>query len=196
MVDPMAEVIALLKPRAVYSKVISGAGAWAVRYSAFGQPSFCTMLQGQCVLAVHQQPPVTLAAGDFVLMPATPGFTLSSPEPAVPVFLDPAAMQDTVGELRHGRQTGDAEVRMLGGHFLFDSPDASLLVSLLPVLLHVRGVERLTVLMRLVRDIDDGNAWAVARFDQLTGTRLPQELANQLPPISWFAASGQLQIDE
>ncbi|MDR7150769.1 AraC-like DNA-binding protein [Hydrogenophaga palleronii] len=152
MVDPMAEVIALLKPRAVYSKVISGAGAWAVRYSAFGQPSFCTMLQGQCVLAVHQQPPVTLEAGDFVLMPATPGFTLSSPEPAVPVFLDPSATQGTVGELRHGRQTGDADVRMLGGYFEFDSPDAALLVSLLPVLLHVRGVESLSLLVKLVRD--------------------------------------------
>lgn len=152
MVDPMAEFIALLKPRAVSSKVISGAGAWAVRYSAFGQPSFCTMLQGECVLAVDQQPPVTLQAGDFVLMPATPGFTLSSPEPAVPVFLDPIAMQGTVGELRHGRQTGDAEVRMLGGYFEFDSPDAALLVSLLPALLHVRGLESLSLLVRLVRD--------------------------------------------
>jgi hypothetical protein len=46
--------------------------------------------------------------------------------------------------------------------------------------------------MALVRDIDDGNAWAVARFDRLTGTRLPPEVVNQLPPISWFAASGHI----
>lgn len=45
--------------------------------------------------------------------------------------------------------------------------------------------------MRLVRNVDDGNAWAVARFDALTGTqRLPAELASQLPPIAWFSASG------
>ena len=44
MVDPLAQVIALLRPRAVFSKVISGAGAWAVRYGEFGSPSFCTML--------------------------------------------------------------------------------------------------------------------------------------------------------
>ena len=30
MVDPLSDVIALLRPRAVFSKVISGAGAWAV----------------------------------------------------------------------------------------------------------------------------------------------------------------------
>lgn len=46
-------------------------------------------------------------------------------------------------------------------------------------------------LMRLVRDIDDGNAWSVANFDAITGGRqLPPEIASQLPPITWLAASG------
>jgi hypothetical protein len=45
--------------------------------------------------------------------------------------------------------------------------------------------------MRLVKDIDDGNAWAVARFDALAGgARLPVDLAKQLPAISWLAATG------
>jgi hypothetical protein len=48
-------------------------------------------------------------------------------------------------------------------------------------------------IMRLVKDIDDGNAWAVARFDALTGGRqLPADLASQLPPVNWFAASGHV----
>ena len=154
MVDPLAEVITLLRPRAVFSKVISGADAWAVRYADFGQPSFCTMLEGQCVLAVNGQPPVTLEAGDFVLMPATPGFTLSGTEPAPPVFLDPHSQVQAPapeGELRHGSRQGPPDMRMLGGYFAFDSPDAALLVSLLPALLHVRGIERLSILVQLVR---------------------------------------------
>ena len=152
MVDPLAEVITLLRPRAVFSKVISGAGSWAVRYSDFGQPSFCTMLEGRCVLTVDKQEPVTLEAGDFVLMPATPGFTLSGMEPAVPVFFDPRQAPTPEGELRHGRRKGSPDVRMLGGYFEFDSPDAALLVSLLPTLLHVRGIERLSMLVKLVRE--------------------------------------------
>ncbi len=45
--------------------------------------------------------------------------------------------------------------------------------------------------MRLVREIDDGDAWVVARFDALTGgNRLPAEVASQLPPINWFSARG------
>jgi len=152
MVDPLAEVIALLKPRAVFSKVISGAGAWGVRYSAFGQPSFCTVLEGRCLLAVQGQAPITLEAGDFVLMPATPGFTLSGFEPVVPVAIDALQAAGVQGDLRHGRPEGPPDVRMLGGYFAFGSPDAALLVSLLPALLHLRGIERLSTLVRLVRE--------------------------------------------
>lgn len=152
MSDPLADVIALLKPRAVFSKVISGAGAWGVRYSAFGQPSFCTLLEGRCLLAVDGQAPVTLEAGDFVLMPATPGFVLSGFEPVTPVPMHPTLAPTPEGELRHGRSDGPPDARMLGGYFAFGSPDAHLLVSLLPTLLHLRGIERLSVLVQLVRE--------------------------------------------
>src|SRR3989344_1314320 len=53
--------------------------------------------------------------------------------------------------LRHGLADGPPDMRMLGGYFEFDSPDAALRVSLLPDLLHVRGVERLPTLVQLVR---------------------------------------------
>ena len=72
MNDPLSEVIALLQPRAVFSRPISAAGRWGVAYSAFGHPSFCAVLEGRCRLAVDGQRPLTLAAGDFILLPATP----------------------------------------------------------------------------------------------------------------------------
>jgi len=150
MPDPLAEVIALLRPRTVFSKGISGAGRWAVRYSAFGQPSFCVVLEGGCRLAVDGYEPIALAAGDFVLLPATPGFTMSGAEPATPVHIDPQVAAAARGEVRHGTRSGPPEVRLLGGYFIFDSPDAALLVSLLPGVMHVRGLERLVVLVRLV----------------------------------------------
>ncbi len=150
MNDPLSEVIALLNPRAVFSKGISGAGRWAVRYSDFGQPSFCAVISGSCRLAVEGEEAIALEAGDFVLMPATPGFTLSSFEAAAPVHIDPKLAPAPEGEVRHGRRDGPPDVRLLGGYFVFDSPDAALLVSLLPTLVHVRGVDRLSVLVRLV----------------------------------------------
>src|SRR5262245_40327727 len=150
MSDPLSEVIALLRPRAVFTKGISGAGRWAVRYSDFGQPSFCAVLEGSCRLAVDGHRAVTLEAGDFVLLPATPGFTMSSFEAAKPRHIDPKLTPAPSGEMRHGTRGGRPDARLLGGYFIFDSPDPSLLVSLLPALVHVRGVERLSVLVRLV----------------------------------------------
>lgn len=150
MPDPLSQVIALLRPRTVLAKGISGAGSWAVRYSAFGQPSFCTVLEGSCLLAIDGQERVVLAAGDFVLLPATPAFTLSGFEPATPIRVDPEAAASATGELRHGRPEGEPDVRLLGGYFAFDSPDPGLLESLLPPLVHLRAAGRLQALVRLV----------------------------------------------
>jgi AraC-like DNA-binding protein len=150
MSDPLSEVVGLLQPRAVFSRRISGAGRWAVAYSAFGHPSFCAVLEGRCRLAVDGQRALTLEAGDFLLLPATPGFTMSGFEAVKPVRFDPKVTSAQMGEVRHGTRGGRPDVRLLGGWFAFDSPDAALLVSLLPGLVHVRGAERLSVLVRLV----------------------------------------------
>lgn len=150
MNDPLSNVIALLEPRAVFSKRISGAGRWGVRYSAFDQPSFAAVLEGSCRLAVDGLEPITLAQGDFVLLPATPGFTMSGFEPVKPARVDPKLMGAATEEVRHGTRGGRPDVRLLGGYFVFASPDQHLLVSLLPTLIHVRGVERLTTLVRIV----------------------------------------------
>jgi hypothetical protein len=58
------------------------------------------------------------------------------------------------------------------------------------------GGENLTSnkeMMDLVGEIDDGHVWAAGRFDALRQqARLPQEVVSQLPPITWFTASGHV----
>lgn len=152
MSDPLSDVIALLQPRAVFSRRISGAGRWAVAYSPFGHPSFCIVLEGKCRLAVNGERALTIQAGDFVLMPATPGFTISGFESVRAVRMDPQSSAARVGEIRHGTPRGKADVVMLGGWFEFESPNAQLLVSLLPTLVHLRGAERLQLLVKLIGD--------------------------------------------
>src|SRR6185503_3653406 len=106
--------------------------------------------EGRCLLAVDGEQVLTLEAGDFVLLPATPGFTMSGFEPATPVRIDPKTTLAPTGEVRHGTRGGRPDVRLLGGYFAFESADAALLVRLLPAVVHVRGVERLSTLVRLV----------------------------------------------
>jgi hypothetical protein len=113
--DPLSEVIALLQPRTVFSKGISGAGRWGVRYSEFGQPSFCAVLEGRCRLAVDGHSPITIETGDFVLLPATPDFTTSGFDPVRPVRIDPKTVALPMGEIRHGTKGRRPDVRLLGG---------------------------------------------------------------------------------
>ncbi len=150
MADPLSDVIGLLRPRAVFTKGISGAGRWGVRYADFGLPSFAVVIEGACRLAVDGQEELALEAGDFVLLPTTPGFTMSGFEPVSPVLIDPHAAAAAAAEIRHGRQDGPPSVRILGGYFVFDSEDSGLLVSLLPKQVHVRGVARLSALVGLL----------------------------------------------
>jgi AraC-like DNA-binding protein len=66
--------------------------------------------------------------------------------------MDPALSPSPTGEVRHGTAGGPPDVRLLGGYFVFESPDAALMVSLLPQLVHVRGEPRLATLVQLVGD--------------------------------------------
>ena len=153
MSDPLTEVVRLLHPRAVFANLISGKGDWVVRYSEYGQPSFCIVLDGSCLLAVDDHEPITISAGDFVLLPTTPAFTISSFEPTTPaVHIDPKVVPGGDGERRHGDPSGAPDMRSLGGAFLFDGSDPRLLVSLLPRVVHVRGSTRLSQLVRMVGD--------------------------------------------
>jgi hypothetical protein len=60
----------------------------------------------------------------------------------------------------------------------------------------LKGLESVTgneELMALVRSMDDGNAWAVGRFDALgSHTRLPDAVSSQIPAITWVSASGHV----
>lgn len=151
MSDPLAQVIALLRPQAVFSKGISAAGRWTVEYVDFGRPAFAAMTLGQCRLSVEGEDPVVVGAGDFVLLPATPTFAMSGLDPA-PVLRIDAKTTPPEHEVRYGRQDGPAEMRQFGGWFAFAAPDADLLVALLPRMIHLRGVPRLTQLVRMLGD--------------------------------------------
>lgn len=151
MIDPLAEVVTLLQPSARYAKLVGGRGAWRVRRSEAGQPVYCAVLDGACRLTVEGRQAIVLEAGDFPLIPAAHEFATSSLEPPTgDVESMPVKQPD--GMFRLGVQQGPADVLFLVGHCALGSPDAALLVSLLPRLVHVRGEKRLVTLVDLLRD--------------------------------------------
>ena len=149
MIDPLTEVVTLLQPTATVSKVVGGAGEWRLRRTDAGQPFYCVVLEGACRLTIAGHEPIMLTHGDFVLIPAAHDYTFSSATPPAPGrYTEPAMLGG--GEVRLGAAEGPLNVLFLVGHCVFGSPDAALLVSLLPQLVHVRGEARLATLVELV----------------------------------------------
>lgn len=130
--DPLSDVIALLRPGAAVSKPISGRGMWGVRYAAHDAPGFTIVLAGEAWLTFDGEEPLRLAQGDFLLLPTTPAFSLSS----VPsVRCAPVEPRDEA--VRHGEQEGEPDFVALGGSFAFERVNAPLLLSLLPDRIHI-----------------------------------------------------------
>lgn len=145
--DPLGAIVALLRPQTVLSKFVSGAGRWAVQYPDFGHPSFGLMLTGACWLQVDGAEPFLFEAGDYLLLPSTPGFRMGSDPEALKTPTIRVATTEPVAEVRHGEPRDEAAVRMLGGFFMFDAANAPLLLERLPRVVHIksgdRGAERL-----------------------------------------------------
>ncbi|WP_027802198.1 AraC family transcriptional regulator [Paraburkholderia dilworthii] len=152
MIDPLAEVVTLLQPNAQFSKLVLGASPWRISRSDAGQPFYCVMLEGGCRIAIGGHEPIELMSGDFVLIPAAYGIAISSLEPPPPGIETTVPVALGHGEFRIGAPGNRIDARMMGGHCTFGSPDASLLVSLLPQFVHVRGEQRLATLVELVRE--------------------------------------------
>lgn len=139
--DALAAVVTLLRPQTVLSKIVHGGGRWGVRYPAFGQPSFALILKGSCWLDVDGVPATILGTGDFILLPTTPGFTLASDLEVTPKPMQPVPPEHHVDEVVHGDAETEPSVSLLGGWFAFDPVNATLLVDLLPRMLHIRATD-------------------------------------------------------
>ncbi|MCS0629950.1 AraC family transcriptional regulator [Telluria mixta] len=152
MIDPLTDVVGLLRPGVRFTKLVGAAGRWGVRRTETGQPTYCAILDGTCLLTVDDMDPIALEPGDFVLIPATYAFAMSSLRPPPARDFDKPPAQVAPGEVRHGTPDGAPDVRFLIGHCEFAAPDAALLVSLLPRVVYVRGEPRLATLVQLAND--------------------------------------------
>jgi AraC-like DNA-binding protein len=131
-VDPLSDIITLLRPSAAIAKSISGRGQWGVCYRSYDAPGFTVVLAGEAWVTLGDREPLRIAEGDFLLLPTTPAFTLSSESGAPCVPAEP--LTDAV---RHGVQGGEPDFTALGGSFSIESVNAPLLLALLPEYIHI-----------------------------------------------------------
>ena len=149
--DPLSSVVTLLKPAVSVSKMVEAGGQWLVERQDMANPFYCAMVEGRCRLHVAGRDPVTLRAGDFVLIPHLHGFTMSSDVP--PTHHIPRLPLETgPGRFQLGPIETPVDMRALVGHCSFDTPARSLLVSLLPEMIHVSDQNRLTALVPVIHE--------------------------------------------
>lgn len=150
-VDPLAEIVTLLQPSASFSKLVEYAGRWRIRRDGEGKPVFFAVLEGECRVVFTGQSPIIVRAGDFLLSPSTNDQVIESIE-APPHGIDMLPVELGAGRFRIGRSGEPINLRMQVGLCSFASPDAALLISLLPSMVVARGEPRLATLMQLVGD--------------------------------------------
>ncbi len=148
--DPLDFIVALLRSRAVRSKIVAGGGQWSIRKPRYTDPSFCVMLDGACWFRPEGGDAIELREGDFLLLPETPSFVLAS-DPALPPTDAPI---DIEGDAVYG--DSEPTMRMLGGYFQFDRANAELVARLLPPAILIRrgepGASRLGRIVELIAE--------------------------------------------
>jgi AraC-like DNA-binding protein len=135
--DPLSDVLALLKPRSYAAGGFDHGGEWSVRFGPHDGIKCYAVVSGQCWLAVEgvDEPlvpePVHLEAGDCFLLPHGRPFRLASDLALTPV--DPLPM------LRAANRQGDIAIVngggaccIVGGHFAFTGRHSSILLGMLP----------------------------------------------------------------
>jgi AraC-like DNA-binding protein len=149
--DPLSSVIALLKPRLDVAKLVEAGGRWQVERTRMQSPFYAAIVEGQARLAVKGQEPVLLQAGDFVMVPDLDSFVMTSEAPPPPGAAR-LPLETGPGIFRLGSTDSPVEMRALVGHCRFDAPDRTLLLTLLPKMIHVSGHDRLLALVPVIHD--------------------------------------------
>lgn len=135
--DPLSDVLALLKTRSHMSGGIDYGGDWSVHFGAHEGIKFQALISGECWLAVDGvAEPVHMRAGDCFLLPRGRPFRLAS-DLALP-SVDAYTLLDLPLNGAMRTVNGGGSCSAIGGYFAFAGKHAQILLSLLPPLVHLQ----------------------------------------------------------
>ena len=135
--DPLSDVLSLLRPHSFMFRGLDAGGAWAIRYPANEGLRCYAVLSGQCWLDLEDgADPVRLAAGDCVLLTRRQSFRLASDTRLTPV--DAVTLFSAAREGGVAIHQGGGDCTGIGGYFAFAGKEAGLLLGLLPAVVHIR----------------------------------------------------------
>jgi len=135
--DPLSNVLSLVKPRSYVSGGLTAGGRWAIRFPAYDGIKCYVVTKGECWVGIAGvAEPVQLSTGDCLMLPHGRAFGLCSDLHAPPVDVTALYSGGPYNGIR-ALAPGDAFF-LLGGHFVLDG-NADILRSVLPPFLHLRN---------------------------------------------------------
>ncbi|WP_333999748.1 AraC family transcriptional regulator [Burkholderia gladioli] len=158
--DLLSDMLRLVSANPVVAGGFSAGGRWAIRFPKPDKIKFFALVKGGCWLLIDGwAEPLRVESGDIFLLSGQHGFVLASEAAAPPVdarqlFPGSAATRSaTIGD--------GLDCRQIGGHVRLDPVNGSLLLEVLPPLIHIDGrSEQAAVLQwllaRLVRELEAG----------------------------------------
>jgi len=161
--DPLSDILSLLKPNSYGFRGLDAGGDWLLSFTKDDGVKCYAVQSGTCWLALEgADAPVSLSAGDVVLMPGGAAYNLYSAADAPPT--DAFRFFPAVPAGETAILNGGGELLGVGGYFGFEGLHAERLLRMLPPVVHIRAeankadlrgsIERL---MRELRDPQPGS---------------------------------------
>jgi len=165
VMDPLSELLSLLRPRSTISAGFDMGGAWSIQFGGQHKQIKCyVILSGGCWLAVDGiETVMRLEQGDCFVMPSGRLFRLTSD-----LALPPVAASTIFFGARAGAVVtvnGGGNFSLVGSRFAVGGKHADMLLGLLPPIVHLRRESDQAALRwsvdRMMQELRDGQPGAV-----------------------------------
>ena len=200
--DPLSDVLSLLKPRSYASGGIDAGEAFAMKFGPHVGIKCYAVVSGQSWLVVDGvAEPVSLTAGDCFILPRGRPFRLATDLAITPV--DAYSLFAPVRDGRINTVNGGGSFLIVGGHFSLSGSHADVLLASLAPVVHIRRESDKAALRwaieRMMQELRERQPGGFLVAQQLAYTMLIQALRLHLADglqsgVGWLFALSDKQV--
>ncbi len=190
--DPLSDVFALLKVRALVSARFEAGGKWAVRFPYQSYIKFGAAVRGGYWLTIQDEEPRRIEEGDTYILTNCPAYVIAS-DPAAGILDGAALYRDAGGQTVH--LSGD-DVVIVGGSFQLEENGSEILLDILPTLIVIPAFKPASVFLRdTLRTLDNelaegsmGSSVVTSRLGEILLVQALRAYVESDVPTGWLGA--------